>query len=361
VEAVEYPVDTFFNRRPWVEENGHRFLAARDRGTRAAPLLGLSSNRDLGIVPRLGLKKYRYGFRHRPYSSAVALQADYATKLGGFRLALTADKRLEASPVHVLVTARWSELEMINFHGYGNATPDAASSFFDARQRQWLLQPAVARSLGLKSDLSLGPVIQYSVSDTTTDRFLTVTHPYGFANFGQAGLRLSLHLDSRDVSRDPRRGLLVDLSGTVYPAVWDVTSTYAGVVVGAATYLKVPVPVHPVLVLRGGGKKLFGAFPFNDAAFIGGRSTLRSLDAERYAGDAAVYGSAELRVRVARFVLLLPVDAGVFGIVDAGRVYVNGDSPGGWHTSAGVGFWIGVPDPSTAIRMCRRPGGSGPC
>jgi hypothetical protein len=35
------------------------------------------------------------------------------------------------------------------------------------------------------------------------------------------------------------------------------------------------------------------------------------------------------------------------GLTDAGRVYLDGDSPGGWHTSAGGGVWF-------------RPLGSGP-
>ena len=365
VKGVEYPTDTFFNRRPWIKENGRKILPGRDRGAAITPVLGLSTNRDLGYVPSLGFKKYDYSFRHRPYASFVGVQAEYGSNLSGYRVSLTADKRTEDSPVHVLLTARMSQLEMINFHGFGNATPDATpadpAGFFEARQRQWLLQPAVARSLGIRSDVSLGPVVQYSITDSAPDRFLSFDRPYGFGHFGQAGLRLGLHHDSRDVIRDPSRGLLVDLTGTYYPALWDVISPFAAIAAGATGYLTFPIPTHPMLVLRGGGKKVFGAFPFHEAAFIGGRTMLRSLDTQRYAGDAGLYGSAELRLRIARFALVLPFDVGIFGVVDAGRVYLNGDSPGGWHTAAGLGFWIGVPDPATAIRVCRRTGAAGPC
>jgi len=31
---------------------------------------------------------------------------------------------------------------------------------------------------------------------------------------------------------------------------------------------------------------------------------------------------------------------GLFGFMDAGRVSVNGDSQGGWHTSAGGGLFL---------------------
>ena len=31
---------------------------------------------------------------------------------------------------------------------------------------------------------------------------------------------------------------------------------------------------------------------------------------------------------------------GIFGFADAGRVYLDGASPGGWHTSLGGGIWL---------------------
>jgi outer membrane protein assembly factor BamA len=164
----------------------------------------------------------------------------------------------------------------------------------------------------------------------------------------------------RDRPRDPHRGLLVDLTGTFFPAVWDVTSEFSAIAAGATAYLTFPIPIHPVVMLRGGGKKLYGDFPFYEAAFIGSRNTLRTLEAQRYAGDASLWGTAELRLPL-KFAFILPWSVGMFGFVDAGRVYVNGDSPGGWHTGAGIGAWIGVPDPTSAVKVCRRPSGGGFC
>ena len=141
------------------------------------------------------------------------------------------------------------------------------------------------------------------------------------------------------------------MSGSFFPAIWDVQSPFGDLAANAAAYLTVPVPVHPILVFRGGGKVAFGEYPFNEAAFIGGMTTVRTLVLQRYAGDASLYGTAELRVPVARFPLVVPLDVGLFGFFDAGRVYLDGESPGGWHTATGAGFWIGVLDPSTAISV----------
>ena len=37
---------------------------------------------------------------------------------------------------------------------------------------------------------------------------------------------------------------------------------------------------------------------------------------------------------------MLPGEGGVFGLADVGRVFVDGDSPGGWHTGFGGGVWL---------------------
>ena len=70
--------------------------------------------------------------------------------------------------------------------------------------------------------------------------------------------------------------------------------------------------------LRVSGKKVWGTFPFHESAFIGGASTLRGWPKQRFAGDAALYGNAELRLFLTKFFLVLPGDFGVFGLADPG-------------------------------------------
>src|SRR6185312_601878 len=97
---------------------------------------------------------------------------------------------------------------------------------------------------------------------------------------------------------------------------------------------------EPVLAFRVGGQKAWGNYPFFDAAVIGGGSTLRGWRQERFAGDAALNGSAELRFFLTKFFLLLPGDLGAFGLADAGRVYLSGERSDAWHTAVGGGLWV---------------------
>jgi hypothetical protein len=133
--------------------------------------------------------------------------------------------------------------------------------------------------------------------------------------------------------------------------MWDARSAYESLEGTATGFVTIPVLTKPVIALRGGGKKLYGSFPYFDAAFIGGGNSFRTEHRQRYAGDASLFGSAELRVPIIRFPTLVPTDVGVLGFTDAARVYVDGESPGGWHTAAGGGFWVGAVNAATNVNV----------
>ena len=83
-----------------------------------------------------------------------------------------------------------------------------------------------------------------------------------------------------------------------------------------------------------------GDVPFHEAAFLGGPGSLRGYPFQRFAGDAAAFGSAELRQPLGQVKLLVRGRLGVFALADAGRVWMDGDSPGDWHTDVGGGLWF---------------------
>src|SRR5207302_5256359 len=132
-------------------------------------------------------------------------------------------------------------------------------------------------------------------------------------------------------------------SGTYYPKALDVTSSFGEGHAEASSYLTAPIPLHPTLALRVAGKKVWGTFssvPFYEAAYIGGATTVRGFVEHRFAGDAAVYGNVELRLSVAKFFVLVPTELGLFGLGDAGRVFLSGETSNRWHGAGGGGLWI---------------------
>jgi hypothetical protein len=362
VQNVKYAKDTvdekinidnafnhYFNRRPWVAAYGTLLPPLRDNGTTVKPVGGVHSQRGLGIYPVVGLARYSYGFRTVPYSSMAEADVGYSAASNRFRIRSNLDKRFEGTDVHLPVTAHMSQFEVVYFKGFGNDLPDLRGRLYDVRQRQWEANPGIGKSFSPVSDISIGPIVRYTTTDSLANRFIAQQRPYGFTKFGQAGVRLKAHLDSKYVSQyfpdtlKPR--FVLDVTGAGYPAIWDVVNHYASVDGFAAAYFTLPVANKPVLAFRGGGKKLWGAFPYFDAAFLGGSESFRSEERQRWAGDASAYGTAELRVPIAKFPFILPLDVGALAFDDIGRVYVNGDSPGGWHNAAGGGLWFGYLNP----------------
>ncbi|MGQ0649442.1 MAG: BamA/TamA family outer membrane protein [Gemmatimonadaceae bacterium] len=347
----KFEPDSGFNRLPWVSVHGTYVPPNKDWGTKTSPVVFIGSGRGLGVVPRLGAKRYRYGFRRWPYKSMIGIQGEYASSTSGYRALVQSDFRFEDSPLHLGGQAEMSEFEIMQFFGLGNDVPYSRHPFFDVDQRQWMLRPVVAYAFGLNRDVSIGPVMKFATSDSTPDRFISEQRPYGFGRFGQVGLELRLKHDTRDNASNPLHGFYMEAVGSTWPKAWSLTSAFHRVGATASTYLPMPGPKNTVLALRAGGEKIFGEFPYYESAFIGGSRTLRSARYHRFAGDASLFGTSELRVPVARVPLILPWDVGLLGFAETGRVFVDGRSPGGWHSAVGGGFWIGVLGPSTGVSV----------
>ena len=345
--GVSYGMDTLFVRLPWERRDGLLRPPLPDYGAGVVPHVGLNDPRTLGLTPLLGFTRYTYGFQDRPYSSMLSVDGEYATQFRGARLSLLTDKRFESSPLHVGAFARVSDLQYVNFFGFGNATTDTLhpSSFFDVHQRQWTVSPVVGYSFGQWTDVTLGPMFQHASTDSASSPFLGMTHPYGFGTFNEGALQFAALYNRQPPRVDsitPSDRYLAVARAAVYPAMMDVQSTFGKATVGLAASLQLPVPTAPTLTFRAGGTKLWGNFPFFDAATIGGDHTTQFIDAQRYAGDASLYGTTQLLVPVVtRFRFVIPARAGIVGDAEGGRVYLNGSSPGGWHSTLGAGVWVG--------------------
>ena len=133
----------------------------------------------------------------------------------------------------------------------------------------------------------------------------------------------------------------------------DVESTFGEVHGEASAFLSANVATEPTLALRIGGKKVWGTFPFHEAAYLGGGSDLRGFRTERFAGDAEVYGNIEARFAVARIWFLVPLQLGIFGVGDVGRVFSDEDLPGASdvHTGIGGGLWFSFIDRSHTLSV----------
>jgi hypothetical protein len=335
------------DRRPYVApRKSPKALPPRDWGSRWTASTQVHYGPDIGLYVGGGRTLSTYGFRKNPYSTRHRFRAGFASGPKTYRVDYLGEFRRENSSSYAEVLLRASGVDVISFHGFGNeiAAP-GDNEFSRITQNAFSLQPSLVFGLGRRTTLQVGPELKYASTDRRPGRFLaTLGNLYGSGNFGEIGGGVTLLHDSRDRRTAATRGVLLELGGNLYPAVWDVDSTFGEVEGVAATYLTAHIPLDPTLSFRIGGKKVWGHYPFFESAFIGGPSTVRLGKVNRYAGDASAYGSVELRLSLARLDLVLPADFGVFGLGDVGRVFLAGESSDRWHAAGGGGVWFAFLD-----------------
>jgi hypothetical protein len=323
------------------------WLPPRDWGhqTLSVPYSGWSA--DYGVFLGTGIDWKRYGFRKNPYSSRHVIRGGYAFRANAARFDYRGEFRRENSDAYASLRAFASGLELLRFYGLGNETrDDQPDDFYKVEQTQYLLAPTYTFPLFGPLEASLAPVARYAATDDEDGRLIGALEPYGAGTFGQVGGAARLELDTRDSEVAATSGLHLRVTGAVYPSWWDVEEVFGQLVGDVSGFLTARGRFETTLALRVGGQTNWGRYPFHEAAFIGGggffggSQTVRGLLQNRYAGDAAVYGNAEIRTRLGRVTLVLPATVGVFALADVGRVFLEGEDSDTWHPGYGGGIWL---------------------
>lgn len=325
----------------WLESKKQEFYD-RDWGG-SSGLSFLVDHRDgAGLVLGAGPRVTEYGFRQQPYSSRVSLYGLVGLKRPGIGVLGTADFHFVESPLSVSVEAHAWQIGSHRFYGFGNDTPEPLDHDRAlVHEDEVLLQAFLNYRFTDDARVSIGPVVRWTDPSAEPGDILDVLQPFGVRDVGRVGGQLEAVFLVDDGRPMPRRGFGVELGASAFPAAWDLDDSFARARGEVFGYVPIPVGRTPSLALRLGGQKAWGTFPVDESALIGGKRALRGYRTGRFRGDAAVYGGAELRVPLARANLILARgELGVFGFGDVGRVYVDGESPGGWHDGVGGGVWF---------------------
>lgn len=308
---------------------------------------------DLGVFLGYGIQTERFGFRKTPYATAHRMRAGYSFEQKSGRADYAGEFRRENRASFFGLYAYSSGVEVLRFYGYGNDTAVTTTDddFYKVNANQIVLYPSFKVPFASKGLLTLGPALKYTQSDEGKDQFINEVQPYGVGHFGQVALHGVLSWGGQDNLVFPRKGVFAAARGSYFLKAWDVTSDFGEVNGNVNTYLSAGRAL--TLALRAGGKKVFGNYPYMEAASIGQgglgegalgepQDTVRGYRARRYMGDSSAWGNADLRLRVSRIRLILPGAWGINGFADVGRVWLKGESSDTWHTGVGGGIWISL-------------------
>ena len=322
----------------------------QDWGSLWFPVPWLSYQPDVGVVIGMGVQRFAYGFRKVPHDSRIDLRAGFASGPDRFYIQWLGDFRDLAYKMDAAFDVRYSGIDIVRFHGLGNETELLTNSdeFYQITQQKLSAGASVTFFPLREIRLAIGPFLSFTSTRLGEGNFIDSIRPYGTGSFTEMGIQGGFTIDTRDRSLAATSGFHLRGAARLVPTLLEVRSTFASMYGEAASYLTADVLLNPTLALRVGGKKVWGEAPFHELAFLGGARTVRGYSEQRFAGQAALYGNAELRMSLIHFSV---GDVGIFGLGDVGRVYVEDEPSRRWHRAGGGGMWFALLSPANTVSL----------
>ena len=310
-----------------------------DWGRLTTPIATLGYAPDPGLMLGAGLETTNRGFRRYPWATKHTLEGAWAFGASKPFIDYVGAVRKASSNLQLELNARYSGIEQLRFFGLGNETEFDRSTddIYRISNNQVELFPALAVSNDRGTRFAIGPYLQYSdTGGTDVDTVLGSSQPLGFGKFGYVGTRAELELSSRRPGNVFASGIELSGKGEYSFDAWDALGAFGSGEARVDGYFKTGSRL--AWNLFGGGKKVWGDFPFFEAAYIDNRTTA-GYNWNRFGGDASLYGGANLDVIVGKTRKVVPGDFGFSLFSEAGRVYLEGTDSSKWHPSYGAGVF----------------------
>ncbi len=319
-----------------------------------------------------------YGFLRDPYNYNMELSGGVAAGAGDLRYKLdySGDFRSVIDGASLRIEAGTTGLDIINYYGLGNETvikPGLDENDYEIRQQVAWFRPTLHFPANSRFQFRTGLEARYIDLEVESGSELEAMSPYGIDEDFSGSLLVGLRYDSRDcgegIELSPRKqmgrlakerntcgtaalsGMYLDVEGRWFPEFAGNSSSFGKLSGEWRGYVPLPSLPYSRLAVRAGGEKIWGDFPFYEAAYIGGARSIRGYDRQRFAGDASLYAGSEMRLYLGTFKLFVPVMFGPLAFVETGRVYLDGEDSDKWHTGYGGGVWFGIVESRYALSV----------
>lgn len=333
----------------------------KEQGVDAIALPLVSYNSDLGFTYGGVAGAYLYGPGHTPYQHALALQVMFTSR-GQQNHYLRYDGPQLLGPMRLELRVEYRRELHSPFYGAGNVSAqdfkgDETQDRFNYQKGSpgaWMRLRGHPWGEAHPLQVYAGYGWRNTAVEVFPDSVLQQQHPIGIEGGPTGQVAVGALWDTRDNESDPLRGgaeeVAVRVSGTATGSRYQ----YEGVTLSERRFWR--LGPRFVLAQRLTLDALFGEVPFfewvntggvSTSEGIGGMSSVRGIERNRFAGNTKVFSNTELRFRAWDFRLLgAPVNAGGVVFVDVGRV---------WHPAVENGpWWMWHPGVGAGVRLARR-------
>ncbi|MBN2773006.1 MAG: BamA/TamA family outer membrane protein [Prolixibacteraceae bacterium] len=331
--------------KKWV----NRYERMQFRPNKTMPLASAGFNIDDGFYLGAGFFNQRYNFRDSTYHK---VHFNYAFETGAFAAFYNGLYSSVSQHFDLLLDVEASFPRNVeNFFGFGNESERlvASKEYYRMRYEFIGINPKLQFYIGRNVSYSMGAFYQYYNVTDTTGRFVSTLYPEAFKSHHYAGLNADLMVDTRDNPILPKRGIYWANQVADFYKLGENNNNFFKAQSDISFYLSFRKDPRVVLALRAGGAVNFGDYEFYNANYLGGKTNIRGLYSNRYAGDKSFYQNTELRIKLTN--LRSYIFNGQLGLLvfnDVGRVWYKNEKSKEWHRGTGVGLWL-TPFDFTAI------------
>ncbi|WP_347374569.1 phosphoesterase [Aequorivita sp. Q41] len=296
------------------------------------------------------------GFQKNPFSQQHSIALGYYFATNSFDITYKAEFANIFGSWNFLVGGYFKNPNFSeNYFGYGNETSNPDYEFEIGKDYNRVRIGGYGASIGVTKDTPYGSKFQIKATfegievENNPDRFISNATPAPI-ELDKTKLFVTAEgtyqYESYDTKVNPSRGIIfkivaggtqnIEASERVFGYLKPELIFYNALTKNRKLVLKTDLRSQ---------LNIGNSFEFYQGAKLGSETGLRAYRDERFTGRSAAVGGADLRYSFNKFrTALIPIQIGVFGGYDVGRVWIPNDTSDVWHSSYGGGFWVNTAD-----------------
>ena len=325
-------------------------------------LPNIGSNPDDGWFFGLNYTYTAQGFKKKPFASQHSISANYYSSTSGYDVEYNGEFTEFIGNWSLGLRAKLtSDNYSINFFGWGNntvfdmPTGDLEDDLDNYRVKKGEISfsPSLIKRFNAGSIFKISGIIEGIEIENTPGRQITnaignVSNLFETNYFW--GGEFNFNHKRVDDNSFPTNGMNFDASLGAKANTDDFENRF-GYFKGKLAIYQNLVPNRSVVWATEFGTQLNigNRFEFYQGATLGGTNNLRGFNNQRFTGKESFYNSNDIRVRLGRFKLGIPMKIGVTGGFDYGKVWTPlSTNLNRWNTSYGGSVWLSGLDMFTA-------------
>ena len=357
--------------------NVYDYKKLKNSTNQLIPTIG--SNPDDGFKIGVSNTHTAYGFERNPFTSQQTLSAAYYFATKGYELNYNSEFAHIIGNLNLGFDMEFNSPNYaINFFGFGNNTPnyeadddgtfDADLDFNRVKIRTFKAMPSLIWRSDLAGYFKVGLFYESNEVSRTSGRFLDEAIninsalnvvPVDDSIFDKQdfyGIDAVYHFENKDNKAFPTLGLQFNLQMGYKNNV--STKKGFGYILPelGIDYKLIPSGQLVLATNFSGHHKIGDGFEFYQGATLGANTGLRGYRNQRFTGKSAIVQSSDVRWNFLNLKTnVLPLNLGIFGGADFGRVWIGDDlvfdpsfHNSHWNSSFGGGFFVNMAQMMTA-------------